>query len=75
VKILGEEIPVQASIHTINGFSAHADQRELIEWHKRTGNPKRTFLVRGEQEVMKRFATLLTNTSVDMPALNDSFEI
>src|SRR5512137_2567783 len=26
VHLFGEEIPVQASIHTINGFSAHADQ-------------------------------------------------
>ena len=32
VHILGEEIAVKASIYTINGFSAHADQAELIEW-------------------------------------------
>jgi metallo-beta-lactamase family protein len=74
VKILGEEIPVRASIHTINGFSAHADQQELLQWHKGSGNPKRTFLVHGEQEVMKQFATLLSGTKVDMPSLNESFE-
>jgi len=75
VKILGEEIPVRASIHTINGFSAHADQQELLEWHKRCGNPKHTFLVHGEPEVMSKFAPLLSGTTVDMPKLNETFEI
>jgi metallo-beta-lactamase family protein len=75
VKIFGEEIPVRASIHTVNGFSAHADQQELMHWHKRTGSPERTFLVHGEQDVMRQFATLLTNTKVDMPALDDSYDI
>ena len=29
VNLFGEDIPVRARIHTINGFSAHADQQEL----------------------------------------------
>ena len=33
VHIMGEDIPVKAHIHTIGGFSAHADQRELVAWH------------------------------------------
>src|SRR5690606_35269577 len=32
VKIFGEPIAVKASIHTINGLSAHAGQSELLEW-------------------------------------------
>lgn len=75
VKIFGEEIPVRASIHTINGFSAHADQQELLQWHQLSGNPQQTFLVHGEKDVMSRFAELLTNTKVVMPALNESFDI
>ena len=43
VRIFGEDIPVRARIYTINGFSAHADQAELLAWQKRTG-AKRTFL-------------------------------
>ncbi|HEU4616775.1 MAG TPA: MBL fold metallo-hydrolase, partial [Gammaproteobacteria bacterium] len=35
VSIFGEEIAVRASVHTINGFSAHADQSELLAWHVR----------------------------------------
>lgn len=75
VKIYGVNIPVRAKIFTINGFSAHADQAELLAWHKKIGNPKRTFLVHGEQETMRKFAGKLTGTEVVMPALNESFEL
>lgn len=75
VRIYGEKIPVRAKIHTINGFSAHADQVELLAWHRQTGNPERTFLVHGEEEVMRQFATHLKGTEVVMPALNESFTI
>ena len=75
VRIYGEKTPVRAKIHTINGFSAHADQAELLAWHKQTGNPERTFLVHGEEEVMRQFAAGLKNTEVVMPALNETFAL
>jgi metallo-beta-lactamase family protein len=75
VKIYGEEIPVRAQVHTINGFSAHADQVELLAWHRKLGNPQRTFLVHGEAGVMQRFAHLLSNTRVEMPTLGQDFPL
>ena len=75
VRIYGEKFPVRARIHTINGFSAHADQAELLAWHRQTGNPERTFLVHGEEEVMRQFAARLKGTEVVMPALNEVFTI
>ena len=74
VNILGEDIPVRARIYTINGFSAHADQAELLAWEKQT-NAKRTFLVHGEEDTMRQFAALLTDTRVEMPAPNQVFEL
>jgi metallo-beta-lactamase family protein len=32
VTIFGRRIPVRATVHTLNGFSGHADQAELLEW-------------------------------------------
>jgi metallo-beta-lactamase family protein len=75
VTIYGEEIPVNASIHTIGGFSAHADQAELLQWHKQTGNPATTFLVHGEEKTMHTFAKLLKNTRVEMPVLHQEYEL
>jgi metallo-beta-lactamase family protein len=75
VTIFRENVPVNAHVYTINGFSAHADQAELLAWHKRTGAPERTFLVHGEEETMRHFAAHLANTRVEMPVLNQQFEL
>ncbi len=74
VRLFGEEIPVRAHIHTINGFSAHADQAELLAWHRHTGAP-RTFMVHGEEDTMRRLAPRLTATRVEIPELNESFDL
>ncbi len=75
VRIYAEDLPVNASIHTIGGFSAHADQAELLAWHQQTGNPKTTFLVHGEEESMHSFATKLKNTHVEMPELHQQYNL
>jgi metallo-beta-lactamase family protein len=74
VHILGDDIPVRARIHTINGFSAHADQAELLKWHGHTG-AGRTFLTHGEETAMHEFASRLSNTRVEMPELNQVFDL
>ncbi|WP_374673351.1 MBL fold metallo-hydrolase RNA specificity domain-containing protein [Ideonella sp.] len=51
VKIHGEWVPVNASVTHLEGFSGHADQRELIDWMSRFHRPPRqTFIVHGEPE-------------------------
>jgi len=74
VSLLGERIAVRAQIHTINGFSAHADQAELLAWHRSAG-PERTFLIHGDEEVMAELATQLPDTRVEIPAPHQAFEI
>ena len=74
VGIFGERVPVRAHIHTINGFSAHADQQQLLAWQKQTG-ATRTFLVHGEETAMRGFAACLGNAHVEMPELNQVFEL
>ena len=75
VRIYGEKMPVRAKVHTINGFSAHADQAELLAWHGQTGNPECTYLVHGDEEVMRQFAGHLKQTEVVMPEQNQTFAI
>jgi metallo-beta-lactamase family protein len=74
VNILGENISVRARIYTINGFSAHADQAELLAWQKQT-SAKRTFFVHGEENTMRQFAAHLADTRVEMPGPNQAFEL
>jgi metallo-beta-lactamase family protein len=75
VSIFGESIAVRAAIHTINGFSAHADQAELLAWHTQAGKPERTFLVHGEEDVMQKLAGQLGTGEVLMPRLHEGFEL
>jgi metallo-beta-lactamase family protein len=74
VDIFGENISVRARIYTINGFSAHADQSELLTWQKQT-SAKRTFLVHGEEDTMNEFAAHLVDTRVEMPEPDQVFEL
>jgi metallo-beta-lactamase family protein len=47
VWIGGERLPVKARVHELGGYSAHADQRELVEWAEAI-RPGRVKLVHGE---------------------------
>jgi metallo-beta-lactamase family protein len=74
VRLFGESIPVRSTIHTINGFSAHADQRELLAWRGGIGGCETTFLVHGEEPVMKQLADRLQGR-VEMPRLREAFDL
>ncbi len=74
VRILDDDIPVRARIYTIGGFSAHADQAALLAWHKAT-QASHTFLVHGEEGSMQQFAAKLSGTRVEMPKLNEAFDL
>lgn len=55
IKIYGEDIIAKAKIYTINGFSAHADQSELIEWMRPIDGLKNVRLIHGETDKMEIF--------------------
>jgi metallo-beta-lactamase family protein len=57
VKLFGEDVIVNAKIHTLGGFSAHADKDGLLEWMGNIKNPKlKVFVVHGEEESAQKFA-------------------
>ncbi len=61
IKIFHEEIIVRAKIYTINGFSAHADQRELLEWMSEFDRLNRIFLIHGEYDKQLVFKSVIKN--------------
>ncbi len=48
VSVLGEETAVRATISTVNGFSAHADQPAIVEWLRPAAAPE-IYLIHGER--------------------------
>ena len=58
--IFGHEIPVHASIYTIGGLSAHADQAGLLHWLGQFRKPPRhTYIVHGESATSLQFCNLV----------------
>ena len=76
VRIYGSEIAVRADIHTINGFSAHADKDDLLAF-MRPSKPAKLVLVHGEEDVMTGFAGELRKEgrTVVCPELDVPFEL
>jgi metallo-beta-lactamase family protein len=61
VKILGEEIHINAEIYNVEGFSGHADKPALMKWLGGfKEKPKNVFIVHGETESKKDFAKDVT---------------
>ncbi|HMM53784.1 MAG TPA: MBL fold metallo-hydrolase [Candidatus Desulfobacillus sp.] len=80
VTLFGESVPVRATIHTIGGLSAHADQEGLLDWLRHFRRPPRqTFVVHGEAQVAASFAEAVARrlswNNVVVPQHGGSFEI
>ncbi len=79
VRIFGEEYDVRANVASIEGYSAHADQRELIAWARPANGPRlqHTFLVHGEPNGAFALADKLRQEGfkqVTAPERGQSFE-
>jgi metallo-beta-lactamase family protein len=79
VKIFGESYKLRARVEVINGFSAHADHSELVEWCGHLQRPpERTFIVHGEESASVALANSLENLlgfeNVVVPELGESFD-
>lgn len=59
LRIYGDEIKVKATVHTINGFSAHADRADMVEWMKHIKGLHHTYLIHGEIEKMELFKSYI----------------
>jgi metallo-beta-lactamase family protein len=79
VRIMGREYENNAHVHTLGGFSAHADERDLMYWLGSFGHtPRQIFFTHGDEDIAIEFADkvskdLQINTLV--PNLNDEVEL
>jgi len=76
VRVLGEEIAVRAKVYTIGGFSAHADQKELLEWLGSFKNKPEVFIVHGEESVALEFEKIVNerlNLKTRVPMKGEEF--
>lgn len=79
VRIFGETYRVNAEVHTIGGFSAHADRDILLEWLKHNGKIEHLFLIHGEKENLLLFQKDLEERAlakeIHIPGLHERFSL
>jgi len=85
VKIFGEPHPLRAEVVVMDGFSAHADSEELVDYawrvNERGGQAlEKVFLVHGEQEQREALAEKLRRSlgervSIVLPKRGDRFDL
>ncbi len=79
VKILGEEIAVNARVEYIEGYSGHADQELLMNFiYSFIKKPKHIFLVHGEPESQEILADKIeteTKLGVTIPEFGETYEL
>ncbi len=80
VKILGEEYDVRARVVSIEGYSAHADQFELLTWARPLDRDRlrHVFLVHGEPAAATTLADRLRGEGINevrIPQRGESFEL
>ncbi len=56
IRLWGETIRVKATVHTVGGLSAHADQSGLMDWYGHFKNRPPLVLVHGEADSMQVLA-------------------
>jgi metallo-beta-lactamase family protein len=70
---------VRASIHTLGGFSAHADQKGLLEWFGAVAPFRpRLIITHGEDKARKTLAGLIRakhGVQAQLPNLGDAIEL
>ncbi len=79
MRIFGEMMKVKAQVETIDGYSAHADQGELLDWagHFDRTRLQKLFLVHGELDAATTLKGKLGEigfADVRIPERGNSFE-
>jgi metallo-beta-lactamase family protein len=79
VSLFGEPLRRRADVAALDGFSAHADQQELVAWVARLDPPpRRIFLVHGELDPAAVLAEQLeqrVGAEVRIPALGEQWDL
>ena len=77
LRIAGEEVTVNAQLHTINGFSAHGDRDDLLTWADNFETDPVFFVTHGEPKSSQALALALQkkNHRAVVPIAGEEFEL
>ncbi|MDH4200366.1 MAG: MBL fold metallo-hydrolase [Spirochaetia bacterium] len=79
VKIFNRELPVRASLRSIDSFSAHADQAGLVDWLSESckkKKPQTVFIIHGEEDsriAFKEYIKFIDPQEIVLPKSEEIF--
>jgi metallo-beta-lactamase family protein len=79
VEVLDQRIQVKAKVMSIGAYSAHADQKQLVNWIRSAErSPSQVYCTHGEEQASAALATRITEelrVPADVPRLDQRIEI
>ncbi|MGB9856902.1 MAG: MBL fold metallo-hydrolase RNA specificity domain-containing protein [Dictyoglomaceae bacterium] len=77
IHVMGEELTVNAKIHTINGFSAHGDQKDLLNWAEQFQTNPLFIITHGEPKSSQALSDLLKSKGFEtlIPSAGQSIDL
>ena len=81
IRIDGQAVKVHCQVRSISGFSAHADESELLDWvrHFSTASrrPRRVFIVHGDPEAAEAIEPKIRGMGLEThrPAFREEVEL
>lgn len=78
LKIHGRQVPIRCEVVKLDGLSAHADRRGLLEWlEAMDGRPRGICLVHGEEAALASLAGEVTKLGIEprIPAYRETLEL
>jgi metallo-beta-lactamase family protein len=79
VKIHGQQVPINAKVENISGFSGHGDYSEILAWLLAFNKaPEKTFIVHGEEEASQAMADHIRDKfgwNIILPEYGETYQI
>jgi metallo-beta-lactamase family protein len=77
LRIAGEDVTVNAAMHTLGGFSAHADRGDLLAWASRFGKGTSFFVTHGEPKSAEALAGGIREMGYEAvtPAIGSTYDL
>jgi metallo-beta-lactamase family protein len=78
LKIHGRQVQIRCEVEKLDGLSAHADRRGLLEWlEAMDGRPQGICLVHGEEPALESLAAAVTRSGIEtrIPDYRETIEL
>lgn len=77
IRLLGKEVEVKSTIENIEGFSAHADRPQLLNWLRNFSVKPKVFIIHGDEEQQVALSKFLKKERYEnyIPSMDETIQL